>query len=155
MTETIRANGAEQNEFITCRIGEEEYCADIMTVREIRGWTPATKLPHVPSFVCGVINLRGAVLPVIDLAARLQLGSIEATARHVIIIVQLREQTVGLLVDAVSDILCAKEEEVHPTPSVASETAREFVSGLIMVDERTIRILNLERLVPEIACEAA
>ncbi len=155
MTEAARNKASNQLEFIACRIGEEEYCVDIMAVREIRGWTPATKLPHVPDFVRGVINLRGAVLPVIDLASRLKVGSIEATTRHVIIIVPLKQQTLGLLVEAVSDILLASEEELHPTPNVASETAREFVSGLITVDGRMIRILNLERLAPEGISEAA
>jgi len=155
MTEAARNNTPTQSEFIACRIGGEEYCVEIMAVREIRGWTPATKLPHVPDFVRGVINLRGAVLPVIDLAARLKVGTIEATKRHVIIIVHLRSQTLGLLVESVSDILLASEEELHPTPNVASETAREFVSGLITVDGRMIRILNLDRLSPEGIGEAA
>ena len=108
-----------------------------------------------PTSSCGVINLRGAVLPVIDLGARLNIGAIEASARHVIIIVRIQDQTLGLLVESVSDILCARDEEVHPTPSVASEAAKEFVSGLIMVDGRTIRILNLDRLITEMACKAA
>lgn len=138
-----------QSEYIACRIGDEEYCVDIMAVREIRGWTPATKLPHVPGYVCGVINLRGAVLPVLDLAARLGSGSVTPTARDVIIIVHVRDQTLGLLVEAVSDILCASDDELHATPPVASETAREFVSGLITVDDRMIRVLNLDRLTPE------
>ena len=136
------------HEFITCRLGEDEYCVNIMAVREIRGWTPATKLPHAPPFVCGVINLRGSVLPVIDLSARLGLGETQPKDRSVFIIVHLADQTVGLLVDAVSDILCADHEQMHATPSVASETAREFVDGLITVGKRMIRILNLDKLAP-------
>jgi len=155
MNEASRTKTSNQMEFIACRIGEEEYCVDIMAVREIRGWTPATKLPHVPDYVRGVINLRGAVLPVIDLAERLKVGAIEATKRHVIIIVHLKSQTLGLLVEAVSDILLASEEELHPTPNVASETAREFVSGLITVDGRMIRVLNLDKLTPAEIGEAA
>ena len=155
MSDAARTKSPTQKEFIACRIGEEEYCVDIMAVREIRGWTPATKLPHVPDYVRGVINLRGAVLPVIDLATRLRVGTIEANKRHVIIIVHLRSQTLGLLVEAVSDILLASEEELHPTPNVASEVAREFVSGLITVDGRMIRILNLDRLIADSVVEAA
>lgn len=156
---TIAAPGAGQREFsrefITCRIGEDEYCVSIMAVREIRGWTPATRLPHAPAFICGVINLRGSVLPVIDLSARLGIGATDARERNVIIIVHIGDQTLGLLVDAVSDILCASDDDMHATPSVASECAREFVDGLITVGNRMIRILNLDRLAPSAVIEAA
>src|ERR1700749_3854771 len=86
-------------ELISFRIGVQEFCVDIMGVREIRGWTAATALPRSPGFVRGVINLRGAVLPIVDLAARLGFDSAEPTARHVIIVAQIGVQTVGLLVD--------------------------------------------------------
>ena len=82
----------------------QEFAADIMAIREIRGWTDTTALPHVPDYVRGVINLRGMVLPVIDLKARLGLGLTEATPKHVIIVVNADDRTIGLLVDAVSDI---------------------------------------------------
>lgn len=155
MADNLSVSGDTSREFITCRIGDDEYCVNIMAVREIRGWTPATKLPHSPPFVCGVINLRGSVLPVIDLSARLGIGETVARERNVIIIVQLDGQTLGLLVDAVSDILCASDEDMHVTPSVASETAREFVAGLITVGKRMIRILNLDRVAPCIVAETA
>ncbi len=92
-------------ELMAFRIGAQEFCVDIMAVREIRGFAPATPLPQSPAFVRGVINLRGAVLPIIDLSARLGFPPAEPTARHVIMVVQVGNQTVGLLVDAVSDIL--------------------------------------------------
>ena len=148
MTQASETTEDTSREFITCRLGADEYCVNILAVREIRSWTPATRLPHAPPFVCGVINLRGSVLPVIDLSARLGLGATEPKDRNVIIIVHLSGQTVGLLVDAVSDILCASQDDMHSTPSVASETAREFVEGLITVGKRMIRILNLDRLAP-------
>ena len=97
-------------ELISFRIGDQEFCVDIMAVREIRGWTPATALPHSPAYVQGVINLRGAVLPIVDLAARLGLKPAEPTVRHVIIVAQVGEQVVGLLVDAVSDILTVTDD---------------------------------------------
>jgi purine-binding chemotaxis protein CheW len=88
-------------EFIAFRIGVQEFCIDIMSVREIRGWTPATALPHAPPYVRGVINLRGSVLPIVDLAERLGFPPTDASARQVIIVVQVGAQIVGLLVDAV------------------------------------------------------
>src|SRR4051794_8508281 len=82
-------------ELISCRIGAQEFCVDIMEVRENRGWPPATALPQAPVFVRGVINLRGAVLPIVDLGARLGLGTADPTARHVIIVAQVQKQIVG------------------------------------------------------------
>ena len=94
-----------------------------MSVREIRGWTPATPMPHAPSYVLGVINLRGAVLPIIDLSARLGMKPAEPTARHVIIVAQVKRKIVGLLVDAVSDILTINDDNIQPTPEISSDLA--------------------------------
>src|SRR5581483_5190918 len=105
MTETTTLHTLKGIELMAFRIGAQEFCIDIVSVREIRGWTPATPLPHSPQFVRGVINLRGAVLPIVDLAARLGLGSVDPSSRHVIIVAQVGRQIVGLLVDAVSEIL--------------------------------------------------
>src|ERR1700761_8577950 len=120
MTDTAH-NATDRRELTSFRIGEQEFCVDIMSVREIRGWTPATPLPRTPDYVRGVINLRGAVLPIIDLAARLGLQTTETTARHVIMVVHLGGRTVGLLVDAVSDIVTITDDVVQPTPDIASE----------------------------------
>src|SRR6201991_5387990 len=98
---TPHANAGAMRELISFRIGAQEFCVDIMAVREIRGWTAATALPQSPSFVRGVINLRGAVLPIVDLAARLGFEGGETTDRSVIIVAQIGAQVVGLLVDAV------------------------------------------------------
>ena len=114
---------SDTQEMVAFRIGEQEYCMDIMSVREIRGWTPATPLPHSPTYVRGVINLRGAVLPIVDLSGRLGYEPVEPSARHVIIVAQTVNQVVGLLVDEVSDILTLLEENLQPTPDVASEQA--------------------------------
>ena len=142
-------------EVIVFRIDAQEFCVDIMSVREIRGWTPATVLPRSPSYVRGVINLRGAVLPIVDLGARLGLGAAEPSARHVIIVAQIGEQVVGLLVDAVSDILTITDDMIQPTPDVASETAKTFVRGLIPMEGRMISLIGLERVLPELELEAA
>ena len=142
-------------ELISFRIGAQEFCVDIMAVREIRGWTAATQLPRSPSFVCGVINLRGAVLPIVDLAARLGFDRAEPTARHVIIVTQIGAQAVGLLVDAVSDILTVTDDVIQPTPDVASEIAKTFVRGLLAVEGRMISLVGLERILPDAVQEAA
>jgi purine-binding chemotaxis protein CheW len=142
-------------ELITFRIGRQEFCVDIMSVREIRGWTPATPLPRAPGYMKGVINLRGAVLPIIDLGARLGLGVSDPTARHVIMVAHIGGRTVGLLVDAVSDIIELTDDAVQATPDVASDQVRTFVKGIFAVDGRMISLLELEWLLPDGEAEAA
>jgi purine-binding chemotaxis protein CheW len=146
---------AKAREVIVFRIDAQEFCVDIMSVREIRGWTPATVLPRSPSYVRGVINLRGAVLPIVDLAARLDFQAASATTRHVIVVVQIGDQVVGLLVDAVSDILTLSESQIQPTPAVASESARAFVCGLIALEGRMINLLRLDNVLADVRVEAA
>ena len=148
-----KANAAR--EYITFRIGSQFYCIDIMSVREIRGWTPATALPRAPGFVRGVINLRGAVLPIIDLADRLGFEPTEPTQRHVIIVTQSGKQVVGLLVDAVSDIIAMPTDKVQPTPDVGSEAARSFVLGVMAIEDRMISLIALESVMPTLSREAA
>lgn len=142
-------------ELISFRIGAQEFCVDIMDVREIRGWTPATAIPQAPAFVRGVINLRGAVLPILDLGARLGLGAADPTARHVIIVAQVEKQIVGLLVDAVSDILTITDDMIQPTPDVGSDLARSSVRGLLAIDGRMVSFLSLTGLFPQEDLESA
>ncbi|WP_068877191.1 MULTISPECIES: chemotaxis protein CheW [unclassified Phenylobacterium] len=159
MNQIISQNGQNHaggmKELISFRIGAQEFCVDIMAIREIRGWTAATALPQSPSFVKGVINLRGAVLPIVDLASRLGFESTEASDRNVIIVAQIGEQVVGLLVDAVSDILTVTDDVIQPTPDVASETAKSFIRGLIAMDGRMISLIGLDRVLPDMELEAA
>lgn len=150
----VHTHGAA-GELVAFRISDQEYCMDIMSVREIRGWTPATALPHAPHFVRGVINLRGAVLPIIDLSARLGYTPTEPCERHVIIVTQSGDQLVGMLVDAVSDILTVSTDSLQPTPDIASDTAKQFVRGVIAIEDRMLRYVEIERLLPNAAKEAA
>jgi len=142
-------------ELIAFRVGAQEFCINIMTVREIRGWTMATVLPRAPKFVRGVINLRGAVLPIVDLAVRLGLPSAEPTARNVIIVAQVNNQQIGLLVDEVSDILTTNEKDIQAAPDVSSELVRSFVRGLLSLDERMISLISLDHLLAAPELEAA
>jgi purine-binding chemotaxis protein CheW len=146
MTETSHAAGGSACEFIAFRIGVQEFCIDIMCVREIRGWTPATALPHAPSYVRGVINLRGSVLPIVDLDERLGFPPTDATARQVIIVVQVGSQIIGLLVDAVSDILTQSTENIQPTPEVATGDVKSFIRGVLAIDGRMIGLVELDNL---------
>jgi purine-binding chemotaxis protein CheW len=152
---TTSAGKNEPQEFIAFHIGNQTYCIDIMAVREIRGWTPATPLPHAPGFVRGVINLRGAVLPVVDLAARLGLPPSEPTARHAVIVVQFSGQVVGFLVDSVSNIITIAPEEIQPTPEVASESVKAFIRGIIAADKQMISVLAVKNILPDALPNAA
>lgn len=144
-----------RRELIAFRILDQEFCVDIMSVREIRGWTPATSLPQSPDFVRGVINLRGAVLPIIDLSGRLGLGAANPSARHVIIVTHIGSRIVGLLVDAVSDILAASDQDIQPTPDVGCETVQEFIQGILTIDGRMISLIALDHMLPDVKAEAA
>ena len=155
MLDPTLSSSARELELIAFRIGEQEFCVDIMAVREIRGWVAATPLPRSPLFVRGVINLRGAVLPILDLAARLGLPPTEPTARHVIIVTQVGAQVIGLLVDAVSDIITVKEDTIQPPPELASDRVRTFVHGLLAIESRMVSLLSLDRVMPRAEAEAA
>jgi len=148
MTEIKKNEYGEDQELVAFKVGDQEYCVSIMSVREIRGWTKETVLPMAPDYVRGVINLRGSVVPIVDLASRLGLKSVEPSARHVIIISDVDEQIVGFVVDAVSDILTTKRDNIQPTPDVASEAARDFVKGVIALDDRMINLIGLDNVLP-------
>lgn len=146
---------SKQQDVVAFRVAGQDFCFDIMSVREIRGWTETTILPHAQSYVKGVINLRGSVVPVVDLSDRLGFGATEACARHVIIITVVDGQTIGLLADVVSDILTVAEDAMHAVPDMVSDEVKAFVSGVAMIDERMIRRLDLSSVVPSANMEVA
>ena len=148
MAQLGNTDSAASREMITFLIGAQEFCVDVMVVREIRVWTPATPVAHAPSFMCGVINLRGLVLPIIDFAARLGFPPTEPSTRHAILVVQIGDQTVGLLVEGVSEILTISQDLIQPTPDVASRMAKDFVSGIVATDGRMISLIALDAILP-------
>lgn len=155
MTFSTRNITNANRELIAFRIGDQEFCVNIMSVREIRGWTQATPVPHAPPYMMGVINLRGVVLPIIDLSQRLGMPKAEPTPRHVIIVAQVGSKVVGLLVEAVSDILTVTDDTIQPTPEVASDLQRGFARGILAIDKRMICLVELEAIFPESESEAA
>lgn len=146
---------ANEVELLSFLVGGQDYSVDIMSVREIRGGASATSLPHSPGYVRGVINLRGTVLPILDLARRLGMNVETDESRNVIIVVAIEDRTVGLMVDAVSDILAIAEEDMQPPPEMQTEHGRNFVSALTIVDGRMIRVLDLNAVLPPASEEAA
>lgn len=136
-------------QYITFQIGEQVLGIDIMAVREIRAWSPTTALPHVASHVRGVVNLRGTVLPVMDLRARLGWGETDPSARHVIMVVRVNEQLQGLIVDAVNDIVTIDSDSLQSPPDVAGDRLGEIIRGLASIEDRMVMILALEALAIE------
>lgn len=133
-------------QFISFRIAEEEYAIDIMAVREIKGWTSTTAIPNQPKFVLGVLNLRGIIVPIFDLRCRFGMGLTDTTKTHVVIVVSLQDRMMGLLVDAVSDILTVDSNEIRPVPEMAHSVSTEFLTGIIAVKDNMVVLLSLEHL---------
>lgn len=148
-------DGTDGSEFVTFFVGEQEYCIDIMSLREIRGWSAETALPDAPHYVRGVINLRGSVLPIIDLAKRLDLVPEEPSERSVVMITQIGSQIVGLLADAVSDILTIDPSIIQETPAMNSDTNLSFVKGLLAIENRMISVIALENIIGSVEKIAA
>ncbi len=139
----MKQSVTESRELISFLVGQQEFCVDVMDVREIRGWTVGTPLPGSPEFLRGVINLRGMMMPVIDLSARFRRGITDPTARHVVIVVEVGTVRAGLLVDAVCETFAATAADIQPAPALAGPESNRFVKGLICFDDRTIALLSL------------
>lgn len=149
MLDTLSHNTIGKHDAIAFKLADQDFCISIGCVREIRGWAPTTVLPHAPDYVRGVINLRGSVVTVVDLSARLGFGTSEPTQRHVVIIAMHEGRVVGLLADLVSDIVTISDDNIQPVPDIASDPAREFISGMITFEDgRILRKIDLERLLP-------
>ncbi|MBF9044311.1 chemotaxis protein CheW [Rhodobacterales bacterium HKCCE4037] len=155
MADTFDKTRSSDNEVVAFRVNGQDFCCDIMSVREIRGWSETTILPHCEAFVKGVINLRGSVVPVIDLSARLGLGTTEPGPRNVIIIVVVEDQTVGLLADVVSDIISILDDGLQPVPEMAAASSGAFISGVLMLKDTMVRKLNLSSVLPQTRSVAA
>jgi purine-binding chemotaxis protein CheW len=133
-------------QFISFSLGDQEYGVDIMHVREIKAWSETTRLPNSPDYMRGVINLRGAIVPVIDLGIRFGNGVLATTSSSVIIIVSVAGVHTGLLVDAVSDIIAVDRKEVAAIPEIDGERRNLHFSGLLTVQDKMIAIVSLENL---------
>jgi len=139
-----------QTQFISFAIGGDQYGVDIMAVREIKGWSDITHLPRQPDYMRGVLNLRGAMVPIIDLRCRFGQGVTEATPLHVVIVVQIGPRMVGLLADRVLDIISFEAAQVQPVPRISAASRADFLSGLVTVDGAMIALIDISNLLSEI-----
>ncbi len=155
MTDTDFQKSSADNEFIAFLVNEHEFCVDIQYVREIRGWSHATPLPHSPDYVIGVMNLRGAILPIIDLSARLGMSASDPGKNHVIMVAQVGEKTFGILVNSVSDIVQVDSEQLRSVPELNSAVVKDFFRNIIVMEDRIVSEIVLESIIPEFEAEAA
>ena len=134
-------------ELISFGIADQLFGIDIMTIREIRAWSPVTRLPRVPEYVAGVVNLRGAVLPVIDLSVRLGWSATECTPRNPIIVTEFEGQSRGLIVHDVNDIVSIDSEEMQQPDAVQRDAITNFLQGVAPLGDEMVMVLDLARLI--------
>jgi purine-binding chemotaxis protein CheW len=147
-SETVDAAGntVASIQFVSFAIGDDQYGVDIMAVREIKGWSTVAHLPKQPGYVRGVLNLRGAIVPIVDLRCRFGEGLTETTPLHIVIIVQIGGRQVGLIGDRVLDIVTIEADQIQPVPRTAQATTSDFLSGLVTHDNIMIALIDLPQL---------
>ena len=143
---SVAHDAPAQIQFISFAIGNDQYGVDIMAVREIKGWSDITHLPKQPDYVRGVLNLRGAIVPIVDLRCRFGEGLTETTPLHIVIIVQIEGRQVGLIGDRVLDIVSVDAAQIQPVPRTAQDTTSDYLSGLLTHDNAMIALIDLPNL---------
>jgi purine-binding chemotaxis protein CheW len=151
MTNALKMAGfdGETLEIIAFRLHDQEFCVKTTTIREIRGWAPSTPIPHSPAEVLGVMNLRGTVIPIIDLAHKLGMKSTIANERSAIVVAEVHNMVIGLVVDRVSDILTVQGNQVQPVPEITTSFDKSYAEGIIANETGMICFLNLARMFKE------
>lgn len=139
----------ETLDIIAFRLHDQDFCVKTTTIREIRGWAPSTPIPHSPPEVVGVMNLRGSVIPIIDLACKLGMKTGEANERSAIVVAEVHHMVIGMLVERVSDILTVPVSQIKPIPEVGSSFDNSFSEGMITQEDSMICLLNLSKMFDE------
>ena len=136
----------EGRELLTFTLGNEEYGIDILKVQEIRGYDTVTTIANAPEFIRGVINLRGIIVPIVDMRIKFKLGNVTYNETTVVIILNVAKRVVGMVVDGVSDVTTLKKDEIKPAPEFGSSLDTQYLLGLGTVDDRMIILVDIERL---------
>jgi len=143
---------SEKREFLTFMLAGEEYGVDILRVQEIKGWDEVTKIPNTPDYIKGVINLRGTIVPIIDMRLRFDLEHKEYNATTVVVVLRIEndkggnDRTMGVVVDAVSDVYNVPLRDIKPSPDFGMSVDTEFVNGLATVGDKMIIVLNIDHM---------
>ncbi len=160
MTEDVEQTAIEQSEekklenmvqFLSFTLGDEEYGVDILQVQEIRSWEPVSRIPNVPSYEKGVVNLRGAIVPIIDLRERFGLSHLAYSPLTVVVVLQVQTDNghariMGVVVDSVSDVIYVDKKNIQSSPNFGTKVSTEFINGLASVNERMVMLLDVEKL---------
>jgi len=133
-------------EFLTFRLGAEEYGIDILRVQEIRSFEEPTRIANAPRFIKGVVNLRGVIVPVVDLRIKLGCASVEYNSFTVVIVLNVKGRVVGAVVDSVSDVLELQREQIRPSPDMSTSVDTAFITGIASVGERMLILMDIEAL---------
>ena len=141
-----QAANAGSRELLTFTLGNEEYGLDILKVQEIRGYDAVTTIANAPEFIKGVINLRGIIVPIVDLRIKFHLGNVEYNQFTVVIILNVANRVVGIVVDGVSDVIALAAEQMKPSPEFSSTMDTQYILGLGTIDQRMIIVMDIEKL---------
>jgi len=148
--DSITSVDDNSEQYLTFLLGDEEYGVQILRVQEIKGWDQVTSIPNSPHYLCGVLNLRGTIVPIVDLRLRFDMPPKEYTPTTVVVVLKVEgitNRTVGIVVDGVSDAHNVIPENIKPTPDFGSSVGTEFISGLVTLEDDTMMmILNVDRL---------
>lgn len=146
VSNSAQSAGAQPSEFLTFTLGEEEYGVDILKVQEIRGYEAVTTIANSPAFIKGVINLRGVIVPIVDMRIKFGLGKVEYDQFTVVIILNVANRVVGMVVDGVSDVLTLRPEQIRAAPEFGGGLDTNYIIGLGVVETRMLILMDIERL---------
>ena len=149
--EMLADTGINGNQFLTFTLQEETYGVDILKVQEIRGWSEPTPIPNAPEFIRGVMNLRGEIVPILDMRRRFQMDETSFTKYTVIVVVNVRERTIGMTVDAVSDVMDITVEDMKDAPDFGTSIDASFIRGLAASEEKMVILLDIDAMLQ--SCE--
>jgi purine-binding chemotaxis protein CheW len=150
-TESVQQIGVDTdgNQFLTFQLGEELYGVDILRVQEIKGYTTVTKIPNTPSYIKGVMNLRGTIVPIVELRATFGMETIDYTILTVIVVVVVRDRIMGLVVDSVSDVLNISKKDIQAPPEFGTKVDVSFLNGIAKWGDKLVALLNIDQLLTE------
>lgn len=158
MNEHTDPQAITSNQMLTFTLGEETYGVDILRVQEIRGWSPVTRIPQAPAHVLGVLNLRGSIVPIVDLRMRFDLEHAQYTPLTVIIVLSVESMAgrrdFGMVVDGVSDVVDVIRGEIKPAPEFGEHVSTEFIEGIASISGRMVMLLDIDRLIGGEVAEA-
>ncbi|MCG7598611.1 chemotaxis protein CheW [Halomonas sp. McH1-25] len=136
----------QSSEFLVFSLGEEEYAVDILKVQEIRGYENVTRIANAPDFIKGVTNLRGVIVPIVDLRIKFHLDKVEYGGQTVVIVVNVAERVVGIVVDGVSDVMTLSPDQIKPAPEFGVALSSDYLSGLGSLDDRMLVLVDIDKL---------